>query len=353
MRTFVGAGLSRVAIVMAVGLLLAASVPASVAAAELPRGGTFWDDDGNTHEGMIEAIVAEGITAGCSSDGRYYCPSAPVTRGQMASFLSRALDLPPADRDYFTDDLGATHADNINRIAAAGIAEGRADGTFGADAHVTRAQMATFLSRGLELEAAPDHGFDDVSGVHADSVNRVAQAGITLGCDASGTRFCPSEVVDRAQMASFIGRGLGLEANVPPPRPDVPRLTGLVEPATSSAVALLDFSERNVGGFVYLDLTFPIEEVSVTSEGTVLFIPGSHSLGEPFCQGQPEWCGAEYLLGHVGYDPERGEDTDGDFFFTDQHFRLYGWFEVAGLSGPRQGSFSVVLHDTHIDDVPS
>lgn len=28
--------------------------------------GTFTDDDGNVHEGYIEAIAAEGITGGCN-----------------------------------------------------------------------------------------------------------------------------------------------------------------------------------------------------------------------------------------------------------------------------------------------
>ncbi|HSD33579.1 MAG TPA: S-layer homology domain-containing protein [Gemmatimonadales bacterium] len=39
----------------------------------------------------IEALVASGITAGCG--GGNYCPDAPLTRGQMAVFLSKALGL--------------------------------------------------------------------------------------------------------------------------------------------------------------------------------------------------------------------------------------------------------------------
>ena len=34
-----------------------------------------------------------GITAGCSVTPRLYCPASPVTRGQMAVFLSRAFGL--------------------------------------------------------------------------------------------------------------------------------------------------------------------------------------------------------------------------------------------------------------------
>jgi len=39
----------------------------------------------------VEALAASGITGGCGSGN--YCPDAPVTRGQMAVFLSKALGL--------------------------------------------------------------------------------------------------------------------------------------------------------------------------------------------------------------------------------------------------------------------
>jgi hypothetical protein len=40
---------------------------------------------------FIEALAASGITGGCGSGN--YCPDNPVTRGQMAVFLSKALGL--------------------------------------------------------------------------------------------------------------------------------------------------------------------------------------------------------------------------------------------------------------------
>lgn len=39
----------------------------------------------------VEALAAAGITGGCAPVS--YCPDAPVTRGQMAVFLSTALGL--------------------------------------------------------------------------------------------------------------------------------------------------------------------------------------------------------------------------------------------------------------------
>jgi hypothetical protein len=40
---------------------------------------------------FIEALYASGITAGCG--GGNYCPDSPLTRGQMAVFLAKALGL--------------------------------------------------------------------------------------------------------------------------------------------------------------------------------------------------------------------------------------------------------------------
>ena len=41
----------------------------------------------------IEELEAEYVTSGCG-DGTVYCPFSPNTRGQMATFLVKALGLP-------------------------------------------------------------------------------------------------------------------------------------------------------------------------------------------------------------------------------------------------------------------
>jgi uncharacterized delta-60 repeat protein len=42
---------------------------------------------------FIEVLAARGITAGCLAEPPMYCPSAPVTRAQMAAFLGKAFNL--------------------------------------------------------------------------------------------------------------------------------------------------------------------------------------------------------------------------------------------------------------------
>ena len=122
---------------------------------EVPPVPSFLDVPGdNVHAPGILAIAAAGITLGLP-DGRFD-PAGTVTRGQMASFLARALQL-PADASFTFPDVpaDATHAAGISAIAAAGITLGLPDGRFDPAGTVTRGQMASFLARALELVALP------------------------------------------------------------------------------------------------------------------------------------------------------------------------------------------------------
>jgi hypothetical protein len=166
--------------------------------------GSFADDEGSPFEEYIEIIAAAGITTGCNPDR--FCPGEPVTRGQMAAFLNRALDLPAAGDQGFVD-IGGVFYDDINRIAAQGITSGCEPGRYCPADVITRAQMAVFMARALDLPPAPSAGFTDIDGhSFTDEIDRIAAAGITLGC--GGTNFCPNEPVTRGQMAAFLVRGL-------------------------------------------------------------------------------------------------------------------------------------------------
>ncbi|MDH4309092.1 MAG: metallophosphoesterase [Acidimicrobiia bacterium] len=118
--------------------------------------GAFIDDDGNVHESEIEAVAAAGITKGCNPpDNDRYCPDGPVTRGQMATFLTRALTLTPTTTNPFTDTTTSPHATDIATLAAAGITKGcnpPDNDRYCPDDPVIRGQMATLLARGFSLE---------------------------------------------------------------------------------------------------------------------------------------------------------------------------------------------------------
>jgi hypothetical protein len=65
----------------------------------------FVDDDGSIFESDIERIAEAGITKGCNPPvNDRFCPDDLVTRGQMAAFLARTLDLlmaPPPPETIF------------------------------------------------------------------------------------------------------------------------------------------------------------------------------------------------------------------------------------------------------------
>ncbi|MGF1667199.1 MAG: S-layer homology domain-containing protein [Acidimicrobiia bacterium] len=182
--------------------------------------GNFSDDDGSVHEGAIEAIAAAGITRGCNPPANdLFCPDDQVTRGQMAAFLVRALDLSATDGTEFIDDNGSTFEGEIEKLAAAGVTRGcnpPGNDRFCPNDPVTRGQMAAFLRRALEdrLTAGPVTDFiDDNGSTFEADIEWLGATGVTKGCNPpDNDRFCPDEPVTRGQMASFLMRGLGLEA---------------------------------------------------------------------------------------------------------------------------------------------
>lgn len=162
------------------------------------------------HAAGIAAIAGRGVTGGCAANR--FCPERAVTRGQVATFLRNARDLPDGGTPPF-DDVPAdhSHARGIAAVAAAGIASGKQPGRFAPGLPVTRAQMASFLANayGLEGDAAGGRFGDvDPAGVHAAAIDAVATAGIALG--RSDGSFGPTEPVTRGQLASFLARAMGL-----------------------------------------------------------------------------------------------------------------------------------------------
>lgn len=189
----------------------------------LPPGGTFVDDDGSVHEGAIEAVAAEGITEGCNPPSNdAYCPDEGVSRGQMAAFLTRALGLQPSDVDHFEDDDGHIFENAINSLARAKITEGCAGTRFCPDREMTRGEMAAMLVRAFPFEkAADDDRFvDDDGHLFENAIDILAGAAVTEGCNPpDNDRFCPDDTITRAQMATFLARALDLQPIDPPDRP--------------------------------------------------------------------------------------------------------------------------------------
>lgn len=170
----------------------------------------FRDTAGSIHEADIARIAQWGITVGCNPpDNDLFCPENTVTRGQMAAFMRRSFATPTSQYNYFFDDDESVFETDINSITSVGITQGCNPPTstqYCLDDNITRGQMAAFLVRTLDLPAGPDAFSDDSNSIFEGDINALAAAGIAKGCD--GDRFCGDALVSREQMASFIVRAL-------------------------------------------------------------------------------------------------------------------------------------------------
>lgn len=167
----------------------------------------FRDDDGLPYEPAIMTLVAAGVTSGCSADR--FCPYNYVSRAQMATFLQRAMGLQSPSIDFFWDDTFSGHQSAINAIAAAGISLGCADGRYCPSMTVSRGEIATFLVRALNLPSTSrDYFWDDNGSQHEAAINSIAAAGISSGC--GGGAYCPWDALTRGEMANFMVRGFDL-----------------------------------------------------------------------------------------------------------------------------------------------
>ena len=207
----------------------------------------FLDVDEGVHFEAINCISYYLITHGrdVADDGRAYAPDDTVTRGQMATFTTRMLELVtqdelPIDEAFIDDDV--THQRGIRKLATVGVVEGVGDEAFAPARPVTRGQMASFVARSIEFvlddQLPSEEIFADVAGTtHADNIHKLAAAGVVVG-RADGT-YGPQDPVTRAQMASFLARAMdavaaqGLFPDLVPPLDDVPA-TGLHEAQPTS-----------------------------------------------------------------------------------------------------------------------
>ena len=178
---------------------------------------SFDDWAGSPHEQALDALARRGILDGTQCARDRMCPYEPIDRWTMGVWMVRATEprTPTMlEMSRFEDvEADAWWAPYIERLAELRITAGCANRPlrFCPDATVTRAQMASFLVRLLDLDPAPSAGFADTAGnYHQAAIDALAASGITTGCRAEPLSYCPDQPVTRAQMATFIARSLGL-----------------------------------------------------------------------------------------------------------------------------------------------
>ena len=199
------------------GVTLASAAGAAPDITVQADSGAFSDDDGSVHEAGLNALAVRGFLGGTECAEGRICPSRPLKRWEMAVWLGRALSYgepEPITESRFADvDASQWWAPHVERFADLGITSGCRTEPLGycPERTVNRAQMATFLGRALRLPEASPAGFADTEGnTHESNIDALAAEGITAGCATEPLLYCPQDSVNRAQMATFLSRALGL-----------------------------------------------------------------------------------------------------------------------------------------------
>jgi hypothetical protein len=200
------------------------AVPASSPFRDVPRDGT--ESSNNilrlAAAGIVEgnpgtATQPQGIGAGL------YGPALPVARGQMGSFINRAVaymttgsvsgagttsGFTAPNAHYYDDAPQVTHERNVKGITAARIAQGVGNKQYNYVGNVSRQQMARFIARTLAAL------FSQEGGARILGLNNSLSANFPDGDRATATRLASptplaaSNSTTPAQERSFTATGL-------------------------------------------------------------------------------------------------------------------------------------------------
>ena len=182
----------------------------------------FDDDPGGAHQPGIDVLRTRGILAGTGCGPDLFCPNQPIRRWMMAVWLVRVLDgadPEPATESRFAD-AGSDRwwTPYVDRLAELGVTAGCDSGParFCPYDPVTRGQMASFLARAFDLSAGRPSGFVDTAGnTHAEDIDAIAAAGITRGCLVFPSRYCPGANTTKSETATMLARALDATPRIP------------------------------------------------------------------------------------------------------------------------------------------
>jgi len=176
----------------------------------------------------IEAVYAAGVVQGYS-DGTYH-PTDPVTRDQMAVYISRALAggdaaVPPGPSAATFSDVptGYWAFKYVEYAVSEDVVKGYDDGTYKPADQVDRGQMAVFVARAI---ATPTDGADLVNYTPPTTatfsdvptsfwaykyVEYIAQPSIGVTQGYPDGLYHPEYVCTRDQMAVYVARAFKLQ----------------------------------------------------------------------------------------------------------------------------------------------
>jgi hypothetical protein len=135
----------------------------------------------------------------------------PTPHVDAAIVITAPLD--SASHGAFRDDDSSVHEADIDKIAELGITKGcnpPLNDMYCPGREITRGEMAAFLRRNLALpDSETDYFTDDTGNIFEGDINALAEAGIAFGC--TETEYCPNEPLLRDELAELFVRAYGFE----------------------------------------------------------------------------------------------------------------------------------------------
>lgn len=189
------------------------------------------DVDGHQMETELNYWIQKGVIK-ADAKGKYN-PNKAVTRGEFASYIARALELPPSTKYKFKDlKANSSLTFEIQNAAGAGILAGYPDGTFRANEKITRQQMAGMMYKAMRYMDLPeqksDFKFKDVKKISPNFVNPVAVAhklNIIRGDHRKdGVYFNPQDNATIAHASAFLFRLFSAAETLKPSEPSEPNI---------------------------------------------------------------------------------------------------------------------------------
>lgn len=168
---------------------------------------SFKDTEKHWARLQIVELAGHGLASGFP-DGEFH-PDQPVTRAQFAVLLNNVMKWPrPAVKPSFSDSTPKWAEEAISAAYSRGVVKGYPDGRFAPDALITRSEMASIITRALNLPGKEEKlNYRDAAAVPdfaMASVAAVTRAGVMQGGD--GGLFRPNEGATRAEAAVVVSR---------------------------------------------------------------------------------------------------------------------------------------------------
>ncbi|MNN01937.1 Cellulosome-anchoring protein precursor [compost metagenome] len=162
-----------------------------------------------TADGLASVNLQSAYMNGYT-DGTFK-PDAKITRAEIAAILARVISNQDNTENMAYSDLKSTYwaKDAISKVTKMGLMHGYANGTFGPDRPITRAEMAKIVSLLISTDAVAGTGFTDTPGHWAEAaILKVQAAGIIRGYNDHS--FRPDKSLTRAEAVVIMNKVLNL-----------------------------------------------------------------------------------------------------------------------------------------------